>query len=302
MSCEPDIMNEFNDPFKGGSGVYQFTMSHLEHGTLFRKDADYAFGVNSLAIATTLFDIRLLAYTLMSNHLHLLLYGTLKECRCMWRWIIYRFSVMLSAEYGIIGLMHEKDCNVSPVTNQQMFLNELAYILRNCYRARICSPYEYRWSSADVYFNPYMNLVHGEAVGKIKQERRRELFKSHVKLPPEWETVNSCVLNRYFVDYKLVEKKAGDSLALFDRLRVFDLESGVRISHGLPESIRFSDSQLQEKIASICKNEYYVESPHQLDRKTLLQLARTLARRFAASKGQIRRLIGLTDEVLEKVL
>ena len=91
-------------------------------------------------------------------------------------------------------------------------------------------------------------------------------------------------------------------MSLFDKLRLYDLESAVKMAHGLDESMRFSDSQLQEKIALICRKEYHVESVHQLDRKSLFLLARSLSRRFAATRSQLRRLLGLTDDMLDKIL
>ena len=45
-----------------------------------------------------------------------------------------------------------------------------------------------------------------------------------------------------------------------------------------------------------------MESVHQLDRKSLFLLARSLSRRFAATKSQLRRLLGLTDDMLDKIL
>ena len=128
------------------------------------------------------------------------------------------------------------------------------------------------------------------------------ILRSHENVPGNWEQIDGRILNRFFVDYKRAEKILEDSLSLFDKLRLYDLESAVKMAHGLAESMRFSDSQLQEKIVLICQKEYHVESVHQLDRKSLLLLARSLSRRFAATKSQLRRLLSLTDDVLDKIL
>jgi hypothetical protein len=45
-----------------------------------------------------------------------------------------------------------------------------------------------------------------------------------------------------------------------------------------------------------------VESHHQLERKNLLWLAGTLARRFACPKKQIARLLGIDPAVLDQFL
>ena len=57
-----------------------------------------------------------------------------------------------------------------------------------------------------------------------------------------------------------------------------------------------------ERIRVICEKEYHVTSWQLLDNKTLLVLARTLSRRYSTPKTQIGRLLGLSSEVLEKLL
>ena len=73
-------------------------------------------------------------------------------------------------------------------------------------------------------------------------------------------------------------------------------------AHGIEEQLTFTDAEMQEKIKAVCTNELHVESYHQLDRKNLLWLARTLARRFANPKKQIARLLGIDPSVLDLLL
>ena len=104
------------------------------------------------------------------------------------------------------------------------------------------------------------------------------------------------------MDYRTVERIIGSGLTLFDRVRKFDLESVVSQSHGIEETLSFTDTEMQEKILAVCKNEYHVESHNQLGRKDLLLLARTLAHRFSATKKQIVRLLGIDPTVLDNAL
>ena len=64
----------------------------------------------------------------------------------------------------------------------------------------------------------------------------------------------------------------------------------------------FTDNEMQEKIQTVCRNELHVNSPHQLGRKDLLRLARTLAYRFSATKKQISRLLGIASDLLDNAL
>lgn len=292
----------FQDPFHDNSGIYQFTMNHLEHMLLFRETADFVFGVNSIAIGSYKFRLTILAYALMDNHLHLLLCGKYVDGRAFYHWLVRRLRTMLSQRYGVRGVLYEDDYDVSGVTDDGMFFNEVAYILRNPYKARIASPFSYPWSSADVYFNPQMEQIHGETLSGMKQDKYRTLLQTHEKLPLWWEHVHGRILNRCFVDFKVVERRIGNSVAFFDRVRKYDLESAVQMSHGLAEQLRFTDQEMLSKILAVCRNEYHVCSHEQLDQKTLLLLARTLSRRFSCPKTQIGRLLGVPDAILDNLL
>ena len=80
------------------------------------------------------------------------------------------------------------------------------------------------------------------------------------------------------------------------------MESVVEQAHGIEEQLTFTDAEMREKIRAVCANELHVESYHQLERKNLLWLARTLARRFASPKKQIARLLGIDPSVLDQLL
>lgn len=292
----------FQDPFHGKEGVYQFTMNHLQQMALFRTPADFTFGVNSIATGAYKYKVSVLAYALMDNHFHLLLKGRYGICREFYCWLIRRLRRMLSHRYGVSGVLREDDYDVSGITDEAMFVNEVAYILRNPYKARIASPFSYEWSSADVYFNPLREQIRGESLSGMTQERFRALMQTHESLPPCWELANGRILNRCFVDYKMVEGRFRDSAFFFDKVRKYDLESVVQMNHGLAERIRFTDQEMREKILAVCQNEYHVSSHQQLDQKTLLLLARTLSRRFSCPQNQIGRLLGIADSILDSLL
>ena len=67
-------------------------------------------------------------------------------------------------------------------------------------------------------------------------------------------------------------------------------------------SIRFSDEELSGKVSTICREEFHVSDIQRLDRKSLLMMARTLSRRFGAGKAQLARILGIEQDILEKVL
>lgn len=295
-------MDSFEDPFEGKVGVYQFTMRHLESGLLFREDADYVFGVNAIALATLEHDIQVLCYTLMSNHLHLLLQGTFSHCQQAYLWLCRRLRRMINTRYGQKGIPDPDDYSVTAVNSHPVLQNEVLYLVRNGYRARIASPLSYRWSSADCYFNLDRDLIHGVRFDTLSTQEQKDLLHSHTRVPGDWEHIGGRILNRCFVAWRKVERCFENSLNYFDKLRLWDLESAVKRAHGVAETIRFTDQELQDRVTQLCRKEYHVDAYQQLENKDLLMLARNLARRYAAGKAQISRVLNIRQDVLDKVL
>ena len=293
-------ISEFKDPVTGRKGIYLFTTDHLERSLLFRDEDDFVKGTNTIALATLKYPVKVLCYALMDNHIHLLLMGSYADCLAFHAWVLHRIARLFEAKYGVSGILKLRASDVQAVVDRNMLLNEVCYLLRNGYKARIASPYSYQWTPFECYFNPYLPLLHGSSLPGAKVVKR--MFETHLRIPPEWEHDKGRILNKCFVDFRTVEQKIGSSLDFFDRLRRFDLESVVEQEHGIEEKLAFTDSEMQEKIRAVCANELHVASHHQLERKDLLLLARTLARRFACPKKQIARLLGIDLSVLDQLL
>ena len=287
---------------KKGMAIFHYASPHWETGRLFTSDQDFVSGVNTLALAVALFNVKLLCYCLMDNHIHILLEGDAAECEKCYKWIMLRLAQMAGMQKYKKDKLSLLDIKPVEITSRKQFANEVAYILRNPYKARMSSPFSYKWNSSDVCFNPRISEFKGENVGNLPVTKARELFHTKHTLPPHYEHFGGRILNRCFVDYKRTEKLLGSDLNLFDTIRLWDLEGAVAMSHGAEEKITFTDNELAAKIGTMCKKEYHAESIELLDRKTLLTLARAAARRFGAGKKQLSRLLGISPEVLDAVL
>ena len=91
-------ISEFKDPFTGRKGIYLFTTDHLERSLLFRDEADFVQGSNTIALATLKYPVKVLCYALMDNHIHLLLLGRYTDCLAFFAWVLHRIARMLDVE------------------------------------------------------------------------------------------------------------------------------------------------------------------------------------------------------------
>ena len=176
-----------------------------------------------MALLLTLFDVRLIAYCLMDNHLHLLLSGCLEACLGFYDRVVHRIAQHNAGEYGITGILSCDDVDIVAVTNDQQLKNEICYIHRNPYKARISSPLAYRWCSADVYFSTFIQS--GKKAGSLSVRERRRLFKTHIPVPDDYEFIGGRILNKSFVSFEMASGRFRDSVEYFDCLRKFSYVS-----------------------------------------------------------------------------
>lgn len=293
---------DFADPFEGRPGVFHLASDHLETMRLFSDDESFRYGVNTLALGVVRPGVTIYCYELMDSHLHVLVGGIWEECKAFFQWVLHRLAMMVARRDGVSDVLPRDGFDVHAVLDPRQFRNEMAYILRNCYKARICSPFSYEWGSIDVYFNPTRDALPGRPVSTLGTVAVRRMFQTRVEVPPHYEVRDGRILNRCFVDYGYVERQFGDSLSFFDVLRLWDLESSVALSHGVSEQVTFSDVELSIRLKTLCRNDFGADSIQSLDRKSLLMLARSASRRFGAGKTQLARLLNISADMLGKVL
>ena len=142
----------------------------------------------------------------------------------------------------------------------------------------------------------------GKKVKDLGTEERRLLFQTRLRIPDNYEYLDGRILNTSFVSSGSASSKFRDSVEYFDLLRRYSLEAEVEEVHGIHHAVTFSDQELQERIKSMCINEFHAESVSALDRKDLLRVARIAAFRFGAGQAQLSRLLGVGKDVLERIL
>ena len=128
----------------------------LEDKQIFRNREDFIAGMNLLAVVCSTFpQLKLLAFVLMSNHVHFVLYGTEKQAKKfidMYKNLVSRY---VRTHYGEVKYLRHLLTTVSEVTLENEGLKRLiAYVLNNPVKAGInCVATGYEWSSARCYFN-----------------------------------------------------------------------------------------------------------------------------------------------------
>lgn len=280
---------------------FQINSKKLEKELLFRDEEDYIYGINTLALILLQYPgVVIYAFTLMSNHIHLLLGGPQEKCEAYYDAVMHRLSLWLKRKYGLSGVIPygPRNREVVVVKGLDHFIIEVLYLLRNPLKAKICFPGDYPWSSVGMYFTRRGQMTGRKASTFTVRELRR-ILKTNIQVPRDWEITESGMVIPQFVNWKAVEKAFGNDEATFLRRLMEPVEARHNQLSGLPMELKFSDQEIAARTQTICQNELNVKDHRQLPTKELLRLCRTLFIRYGASSEQLQRILGVDKKQLE---
>lgn len=270
------------------------TTAHLENRLLFKDFEDFIVGMNYLAVLSFKYGIIVLAFILMSNHVHLVAIGRRDDIETfvtMWKSL---YSKYLAAKYGVRDFLRRLEVDIRPVPEESEALERaVAYVQMNCVAANICtSPYEYPWGTGSTFFK--VKEEKGMRLGDFSARARYKLLHCKTDVPSDWKVCEEgYVLPSSYVDVDRVE-------LLFrtpKRMNYF-LQSSSKakqrmetIEDGLPA---FRDQVISAALPDLCRSLFGKVSVKELSDNQLIELLRQLRFRFASNVNQIARVVGLT--------
>lgn len=280
---------------------FQINSKKLEKELLFRDEEDYIYGINTLALILLQFPgVVVYAFTLMSNHIHLLLGGPKKDCEAFYDAVMHRLSLWLKRKYGLSGIVPygEKNRTTVTVNGLDHFITEVLYLLRNPLKAKICYPGDYPWSSVGMYFSA-RGRMKGRRASTYTARELRKILKTNIRIPENWEITESGMIIPQFVAWKAVEKAFENNESEFLHRLMEPVEARHHQLSGLPMELKFSDQEIAARVQIICQKELNVDSHLQLPTRELFRLCRTLSIRFGTSPEQLQRVLGVDKSKVE---
>jgi REP element-mobilizing transposase RayT len=270
------------------------TTDHLSEGIWFRDDQDFKVGMNYIAIISILSGIKVLAFILMSNHVHLVLQCTEEEAGWFINELKRRYSEYLNRRYGTDDFLRLNKVDIQRLSLEDESLERaIAYTLMNCVAANIClTASDYPWSSIKAYFQ--VTSPKGVRFGDMSKSSRRRTLHSKSLIPDD--TVigeDGYILPESFIPVKFVE-------SIFrtpKRLNYFLLNSSKAKRRrdtsegGLPS---FKDQVILAAVPDICMSIFRKKDAAELDSDELVELIKQVRRRFSADIRQIARVLEMS--------
>ena len=278
------------------------TTEHLKKGLWFRDDEDYRIGMNYVAIASFVFGVMVLAFVLMSNHVHFVLYCTEEEARAFIDGLKADCSRHLALKYGVRDLLRRNRVVIERISPEdESFERAVAYTQMNPPAANICLyPTGYPWGTGGVFFNS--KPVKGTRLREMSQRAVRRLLHTRRILPLDWLVgEDGYVLPESYVPVDLVESifKTPKRMDFFLRNSSKAKRRQEFNGNDLPS---FRDQVLYAAIPDLCQSLFGRTSVCDLDTKQTTELIRQLRRRFSADIRQIARVTSLDMEEAARLL
>ena len=279
---------------------YLITTEHLEDRLWFRDEEDFRVAMNYVAVAAFLSGVMVLAFILMSNHVHFVLACSREDAERFVNTFKRLYASYFYRKYGVNELLRRNGVDIREVDNSDESLERaIAYVLMNSVAANICfEPSGYPWGTGNVFFND--NPFPGRCLKEFSGRAQMRMLKSNVMLPGDYKIGSGgYILPESYVGVKGVEalfrtpKRLGYFLRTSSKARQ-RLEGRVAPS--------FRDQNILSASEDLCHSLFRVNRISDLGVEQKTELLRQLGRRFSADLNQICRVTGISYEETARML
>ena len=276
--------------------VYLLTTAHLEDHLWFREEEDFRVGMNYVAIESACRkEVGVLAFVLMSNHLHFVLRGYPEDVLLFVHQVKRRYSQYFRKKYGAKEFLRGNEVDIREVPYEDEAVERaVAYVQMNPVAANICShPSQYPWGSGNCFF--CVSPPGGRPVREFSvRSLERMMHSFRPILPPKWKlSPEGYILPSSYLDIEDVEtifrtpKRMNFFLSNSSKARK-RMES---VDAALPA---FRDQTILTALPELCRSLFGKETFNALQADEQVELARQLRLRFSTDANQIARVCGLT--------
>ena len=280
--------------------IFFITTDHLELRIWFRDDEDFRVGMNYLAVTAAVTGLKVIAFILMSNHVHILLACPNRvEALSFINHFKQLYGTYYCNRYGERRFFRRNGVDIQEIDPENEGLERvIAYIVMNSVAARICaSANSYRWGSGSCYFNDYKET--GRSLSSYSGRSRIALLKSKAMLPGNWTVgAGGYVLPESYVSVKGVETLFKSPLRYNFFLNNSSKAKRVKDLSGPA----FRDQVISDGFKDLCITLFNKQDAFSLSVEEKAEAVRQLRWRFGADSHQISRVTSFPYSEINEML
>ncbi len=274
--------------------LWLVTTDHLEEDLWFRDDEDFRVGMNLVAVqAACCPDVVVLAFILMSNHVHFVLSGSRWAVEAFVQQFKHRYSIYYSRRWGIREFLRLNGVDFKEIPYEDEAPERaIAYVQMNCVAANICShPSQYLYGTGDAFFS--QKKVTGPRLGELSARARARLLHTYEALPLKWHLGPEG----FIPPYEYVDVGAVEALFRVPKRMNYFLTSSSKARKRLESEEHlpaFRDQIILAALPDLCRSLFGKDMFQELLQEERTELMRQIRFRFSADVNQIARVCGLS--------
>lgn len=153
-------------------GYYHLILRGNGKQIIFEERSDYVHFLQNLKQYSTENEIKINAFCLMENHVHLLVFDKKRNLPVFMKRLAGNYSIWFNKKYQRTGHLFEGRYTSIPIESEDRLCTVLRYILNNPRKAKLCEARDYPWSSYGRYGNPYSFVdtsIFSELLGNFEE-------------------------------------------------------------------------------------------------------------------------------------
>lgn len=272
------------------------TTEHLKDRLWFRDEEDFKVGMNQVAVLAATISVQVLAFILMSNHVHFVLGGTKDDATDFITAFKKRFSQYYAKKYSAKEFLRENEVDFRELNlNDESLERAIAYVQMNSVAANIClSPSGYPWGTGGLFFNE--NKTKGKAIGELSKRECIKLLRSRALLPSGYIVSEGIVLPSSYVDVQMVE-----SLFKSAKRMNYFLQSSSKAKL-VKEAPSFKDQLIVSAMQDLTVSLFRKKTFGDLTNLQKSEILKQLRYRFSSEPNQLSRISGISFEDVCRML
>lgn len=269
---------------------YHIYTKGLVGDLIFRDREDYIAGMNYVAICVHQSFVRMLAFVLMSNHFHFVVYAEAHEAEQFINLYKNLISRYVTLKYGVRKLLYKVKTTCASVDITDEGLKRLiAYVLNNPVNAGVnCMPQSYEWGSGRCYFSNIDYYQDSLPVTRLGVREACMKLKSKIRLSEKYYiNTQGYIEPSSYVDVRFVEDH-------FRRAKSF--EYFLSVSHRKTNfgALVFSDMLLKSMLDEIIEKRYDANSLDEMEPEEIRSVVMEFRKQFGCTAKQIARIFNLS--------
>lgn len=283
-----------------GSCYHLWTPENFE--IIFSCDEDFKAGISILGLCALMcYDIRIVAFELMSNHIHLTVFAD--EDRLIAFFLLFKSKLKKFfnkngrfINWDIFQERHRKLNDLRDIRNVIIYNHRNGFLVNANY-----TPFSYPWGSNRYYFNPDAKRLAILEASPMPFRLRRRYMCSHIADKLQGVSAfDNCILQTSFCDIETGEKLFPCASNYFYRLSK-NIECQKDIAKEIGERIIYSDDEIYSIVCNISRSRYNLPAPGHLPSAAKLEVARIMKFEYNSGSKQISRILKIPLDTLASI-